>query len=42
MQNLRECLKEDIKSKITSEDVAVFLSGGMDSTCCLLSCIDLG
>lgn len=42
MQNLRECLKKDIKNSITTKDVAVFLSGGMDSTCCLLSCIDLG
>lgn len=43
MENrLRQCLKEDIRSRVSNKKVAVFLSGGVDSTCCLLSCVDLG
>lgn len=43
MNRFRECICKDIAEGIGNEkNVAVFLSGGIDSTSCLLACIDLG
>lgn len=43
MNKFREYIKADIQERLESEKkVAVLLSGGIDSTCCLLACIDLG
>ena len=43
MNQFRECMKRDISNNVKAgEKVAVFLSGGIDSTCCLLACLDLG
>lgn len=42
MNQFRELMKRDIQRGIGSEEkVAVALSGGIDSTCCLLACLDL-
>lgn len=43
MSKFRDCIKKDISDRIGNEkDIAVFLSGGVDSTSCLLACIDIG
>lgn len=42
MQDFRRLMLEAVKSESGSSEVAVLLSGGVDSTCVLLACLDAG
>lgn len=42
MQDFRRLMLEAVRSESGSDEVAVLLSGGVDSTCVLLACLDAG